>query len=113
MPKYVFVVMTNPTDGQEAEYNRWYDNQHLPDVLKVEGFVAAQRFKLATADGGEPKGPHRYMALYEAETDDLGKLQKALGEAAGTDAMPMSPALETRGLTATWFEVAGERLLAR
>lgn len=25
MPKYVFLVMTNPTSPeQEAEYNRWY-----------------------------------------------------------------------------------------
>lgn len=113
MAKYVFVVMTNPAEGQEEEYNRWYDNQHLPDVLKVEGFVAAQRFKLAPVESGNAKATHSYMALYEAETDDLARVQKALGAAAGTDAMPMSPALETRGLSAVWYQVAGERQLAR
>ena len=44
MAKYTFVVLTNPTSGKEAEYNKWYNDQHIPDVLNVPGFVAAQRF---------------------------------------------------------------------
>src|SRR5690242_4404658 len=47
MAKYTFVVMTNPTPGKETEYNRWYNEQHIPDVLNVPGFVCAQRFRLA------------------------------------------------------------------
>jgi hypothetical protein len=50
MARHTFVVFTNPTEGQEDEYNDWYDNTHLSDVLKVEGFVAAQRFKLADTE---------------------------------------------------------------
>ena len=29
MAKYIFLVLTNPTSPeQEAEYNRWYGNEH-------------------------------------------------------------------------------------
>jgi len=45
MAKYTFVVLTNPTSSKEAEYNEWYNKQHIPDVLNVPGFVAAQRFR--------------------------------------------------------------------
>ncbi len=44
--KHVLVVMSNPAPGKEQEYNDWYTNVHLGDVLKVPGIVSAQRFKL-------------------------------------------------------------------
>ena len=48
---HLFFVLTNPTAGMEAEYNRWYDDQHIPDVLAVPGFVGVQRFKLSAVPG--------------------------------------------------------------
>lgn len=47
MARHHFIVLSNPVAGREDDYNDWYDNEHLDDVLKVEGFVAAQRFRLA------------------------------------------------------------------
>ena len=35
MTKYVFLAFTNPTIGGEEEYNKWYDEQHLADVINV------------------------------------------------------------------------------
>jgi hypothetical protein len=93
MAKHVFVVFTNPTPGQEAEYNAWYTGQHLPDVLDVPGFVSAQRFKLSDTQRAAGPFPWQYLALYQIETDDL---QKTLGELAarsGTSAMVISDAL--------------------
>src|SRR5215469_214807 len=47
MAKHTFLVLTNPVQGKEKEYNDWYTNQHIPDVVSVPGIVAAQRYKLA------------------------------------------------------------------
>ena len=41
MGRYMFLGLTNATEGRDDEFNDWYDNRHLPDVLAVEGFVAA------------------------------------------------------------------------
>jgi hypothetical protein len=41
---YYFFVFSNPVAGHEDEYNKWYDEQHAPDVVAVPGFVTAQRF---------------------------------------------------------------------
>jgi len=107
--KYTFVVLTNPTAGNEAEYNRWYDEQHIPDVLKASGFVRAQRFKLADAQMA-PDGDktHRYLALYEIETDDVAASLKDLASRAGTADMIMSDAIDVKGASDRIFEPIAE-----
>jgi hypothetical protein len=71
MAKYTFIVLSNPTSpAQEDEYNKWYDDQHIPDVLSLDGYVTAQRFRLADSQVGE-NNPHKYLTLYEMETDNL------------------------------------------
>lgn len=47
MATHIFDVHSNPVPGREDEYNDWYTNQHLSDVLASPGFVAAQRFEVA------------------------------------------------------------------
>ena len=41
---YFFFAFSNPVAGHEDEYNRWYDQQHAPDVVAIPGFVSAQSF---------------------------------------------------------------------
>ena len=93
MPKYTFMVLTNPVEGQEDTYNDWYTNRHLADVLNVPGFVSAQRFKLADAQRGGSPQPWRYLALYQIDTDDLKKTLAILSERSGTEAMVLSDAM--------------------
>lgn len=106
MAKYCFVVLSNPVKGREDEYNDWYNSRHLTDVLAVPGFVAAQRFKVAKPDSPLP---HQYMALYEIETGNLSATLKEMYTRAGTDAMPISPALDLPGVSANVYEAIGER----
>ena len=44
--RYVFIVFANPLPGREAEFNDWYLNTHLGDLVQLEGWVGAQRFQL-------------------------------------------------------------------
>ena len=69
MAKHMLLVFTNAADGKDDEFNRWYNEVHLVDVLAVDGFVAAQRFALKDMSGSA--SPHRYLAIYEVETDDI------------------------------------------
>jgi hypothetical protein len=40
------LVFSNPADGRDADYNAWYDDHHVPEVLDhVPGYVAAQRYR--------------------------------------------------------------------
>jgi hypothetical protein len=106
--RYHFVVLTNATDGQDQAYNDWYNEVHLPDVLSVPGFVAAQRFKLSQ-EGPPQDFTHGYLAIYEVETDDLEGAHRALQAASGTDAMVISPALDRDSAVAVYFEAITDR----
>ncbi|MDQ4117162.1 MAG: hypothetical protein M3235_09390 [Actinomycetota bacterium] len=70
MSRNVLVVLSNPTEGQDAEYNEWYTTKHLDEVVEIPGFVSAQRFRLTDAQlSGFQASSHRYLALYEIEGD--------------------------------------------
>lgn len=90
--RYKFVVLTNAVDGREDEYNDWYTNVHLPDVLAIPGIVAAERYRLAHAQRN-PVQPFSYLAIYEIETDDLEFITSEIGKRAGTPTMVISDAM--------------------
>lgn len=113
MAKYTLVVLSNPTAGKEAEFNEWYDKVHVPDVLRVPGFVAAQRFKLNGPQLNDAPRPHRYLALYEIDTDDIQASVDELRRRAGTIEMAISDAIDIKGVFATMFSPVAERVLAK
>lgn len=88
MARYRLVALSNAVEGRDEEFNHWYDTQHLPDVMSVPGFVSAERLTCL----GE--GPHRYLAIYEIETDDIASVLAEFGKRPGTDLMPLSDALD-------------------
>jgi hypothetical protein len=93
MSRCVSIALTNPVEGREQEFNEWYDNQHVPDVLALPGCVSAQRFKLTGVQMPNRPCPFQYLAVYEFETDDLEAAVAATVERGGTAAMPRSDAV--------------------
>jgi hypothetical protein len=55
---YHYVVATDVEDENEADFNRWYDTEHMPGLAAVPGAVHCAR--LSTRDGGR-----RYHACYD------------------------------------------------
>lgn len=108
MPRFSMLVSTNPVPGREEEYNRWYDGQHLPDVLSLDGFVAAQRFRLADSEPAQD-APHRYLAVYEVEADSVEAAAKVLTDGFASGALPMSDALDLSSLALLYYEPISDR----
>ena len=88
MAHYKLVVLSDALDDRDDEFNDWYDNVHLKDVLAIDGIVAAQRFKLLSGD------KWKYLALYEFECEDPQPIVEELQSRAGTDVMPLSDAFD-------------------
>ncbi len=110
MATALLVVLTHPVEGREDEYNDWYTNNHLDDVLKAAGFSAAQRFKFVPSKlSRNPAAP--YLAIYEVPADQREQAEKLLLETANTPAMPISDALGPRPVT-WWFESVCDRVEA-
>jgi hypothetical protein len=114
MAKYTFVVMTNPTAGKDAEFNEWYNKNHIPDVLNVPGFVSGHRFRLADAQaGGEASKAYKYLALYEIETDDLAGVLKELRSRGGTPEIVPSDAIDMKNVATFIFTPVAEKVMAK
>ena len=77
MTRWIRIVESNCRDtSREEEFNDWYDNIHLPDVLETPGFVAATRYVIR-----EPQDDRgKYVAVYEIETDDFEQTMKVRGK---------------------------------
>lgn len=59
----LFVMMEIPGEHEE-EFNRWYDEEHLPERLGCEGFLSARRYMAVD-------GPPKYLATYDLESVDV------------------------------------------
>lgn len=95
MPSYQFIVLCRAVPGREEAFDRWYDDQHLADCLRVPGMTAARRYRIAASAAPLPDS-HRFesLAIYEFESDDPDGFVTALRARAGSPEMPTSDALD-------------------
>ena len=47
----IMVVMMDVDPEHDEEFNRWYNEEHLPERLGIPGYVSARRFKLEEGQG--------------------------------------------------------------
>ena len=55
---HYYFVETDVSDQNEAEFNDWYNEEHLPGLSRVPGTISARRFLRLV-------GAPRYLACYE------------------------------------------------
>jgi hypothetical protein len=69
MTRYLLVTFSDPKDpAKEKEFNDWYDNMHMPDMLKTPGLLKGSRWMSADKKENEIR---KYLSVYELETDNL------------------------------------------
>ncbi len=57
----LLVAMIDIDGEYEGEFNRWYDGEHIPELLAIPGFRAARRYHAVES------GP-AYQAIYDLES---------------------------------------------
>lgn len=105
--KYLHVVQTSPTPGREDEFNEWYENVHVPEVLTMPGYLSGQRFRLISSD---PFVGPRYFAVYEIESDDIVATLETVKNTAPT--RTKSGAIDTTASVVLTYEAIGDLHLA-
>jgi hypothetical protein len=66
MAKGLLLVMMDIAPEHEAEFNRWYDEEHMKRLAAIPGFLSGGRY---VALRGGPK----YLAMYELEDHNVMK----------------------------------------
>jgi hypothetical protein len=65
-PKYIVTVEVGPSD--DADYNAWYEEEHLDILHKIPEYRRSQRYMLGPKVGGATRGePPRYVAIHEVD----------------------------------------------
>lgn len=77
------LVYIRPLEGKEDEFNDWYNNIHLQEVVAIDGFISAQRYEL-TAAQQMPDQDYKYLALYELDDENVATTVENLLAASGT-----------------------------
>jgi hypothetical protein len=76
--KHIFlIVRTDVAPEMEDEFNRWYDEEHIPRLLRVPGVLWAKR-------GMNTGAGQKYIAVYEHESGEVQKTE-AYRDALETD----------------------------
>jgi hypothetical protein len=108
MPNAVMLAFTSPTSNEtEAEYNEWYSNRHIHDLVKLPGVIAATRYKIAHGIETLPGvgGPEQaYLAIYEIEGEtheEPAEFAATLRAALADGRADINPALDMTQLGAT------------
>ncbi|MFF0817139.1 hypothetical protein ACFYVR_18550 [Rhodococcus sp. NPDC003318] len=89
-----YVQPTSPAD--EAEFNHWYDEVHIPQLIdRVPGVHAARRFQFASDqfEGTSPPA-HGYLTLYEIDANDVAGTIAEIGKAMTDGSLELTTTLD-------------------
>ena len=63
MSQLYLVVKAEVDESVEEQWNDWYNNKHIPDVMSCPGFLSSKRLV------SEVSGKRKYIAIYKLESD--------------------------------------------
>jgi hypothetical protein len=67
-PPFIYLVQMDIPPEHEADFNRVYDTEHVPEILQVPGVRACSRYVVETTNR---EGLARYLAIYELDSADV------------------------------------------
>ena len=106
MAKFKFVCLVNAKEGQDAAFNDWHSNVHIPEVVREAGFTRGQRMKVVQGlDGGAKV--YQYLVIYDGEIDNPEHALNKLGDAAANGRIQFSDTLDEAVWTAVYEDIPG------
>ena len=72
MADYMYLVQMDIPSELEGEFNRIYDTEHVPNIIKAPGVHGCTRYRMESAN---VEGVARYAALYDIDSPDVPQSQ--------------------------------------
>ncbi len=97
MARGKLLVFNEPRSAEdEAEFNAWYDGDHVPQILEhVAAITGAQRYRIAPEQDLQMAGAPRYLTIYNVEADDVKDCVAQLGQAVAEGKVIMTDTIRT------------------
>lgn len=79
--KYLLVVLWSVQEELDADFHKWYDEEHMGDISRVPGWLRGRRYKLVDGvDLVEGKGPEipgwNYLVTHDWEDGNYTQTQE-------------------------------------
>lgn len=83
--RFAYFVFADPLPGMQEQFDDWYLNTHMGDLVQLDGWIGAQRFRLETsvtprrtAAGGFR---HGNVILWDQQGADIAPIRARIGDA--------------------------------
>jgi hypothetical protein len=96
------LILSRPTPGRDAQFNQWYDDIHLREMLQIKGIASARRLRHVRTLGDRDAYP--YAAIYEIETEDIDAVLKDIYREASSGRLLIDEALDRQSVYAAVYE---------
>jgi hypothetical protein len=63
--RYIMLVTVDIPPEREDAWNAWYNDEHVPDILRCPGFNGVRRFRSVQGNGS------RYVTIYDVESPEV------------------------------------------
>jgi hypothetical protein len=107
------MAFSNPAEGKDKEFDAWSENEHIPDVLGLPGFISAQRLKYCDVKSAGLPLRWKTATIYEVETDDPAELFANMFEASRKGRMPIAECADMSTAFVGLFEPVSPTILPR
>ncbi|MBD0860481.1 hypothetical protein IA539_04565 [Gordonia sp. zg691] len=89
-----YVQPTSPAD--EPEFNRWYDEVHIPQLIeRVPGVRGARRYHVADAQfAGAPAPANSYLTVYEIDSENIADTVAEINTAMSDGSLELTTTLD-------------------
>ena len=109
MAQGLLLAYSSAVAGRDAEYEKWYEEVHIPDVrAAIPSITAVHRYRQVDLQGGG--GPPRYVAVYELGDADVATAAGQLGAAGQAGRLRPTDAMDTteNPPDLQWFAATGD-----
>lgn len=106
MARFKFVCLVNAREGQDAAFNAWHTNVHIPEVVREAGFTSGKRMKVVKGLEGDAR-IYQYLVIYEGEIANPELALNKLGEAVAAGRIQASDTLDPVVWTAVYEDIPG------
>ena len=92
METFMLAAFARPIPGREQEFGDWYENQHIPDIMRIDGFKSARRYECVDP----PTRAGSFLTVYEVEAGQATDIAEAIdvarqaGQLVGSDSLDRS-----------------------
>jgi hypothetical protein len=110
----LLLVQTSPVAGREDDYEKWYDEVHLRDIVDLPGVVSGQRYGMVEgvvpgAPAPDPAAVKSYLTIYELDGDPSAIFAEMMARI-GDGRMALSDSLDMARTVMTLWSPHGDRI---